>query len=112
MRPPALLSAIVIFSLFSTSQVFATDARMESFVVAVEQVYQSKGIVNTVDMKAGKLNLNMDAVPSLNWPPMTMDFNVSANKILEKIKPGQKVEFDFIEKSKSQYVITKITPAK
>lgn len=65
-----------------------------------------------MDIKAGKLNLNMDAVPSLNWPPMTMDFNVSDKKSLEKLKPGQKIEFDFIEKNKGQYMVTKITPAK
>ena len=103
---------IALFFLFSTPYVFASDARKVSFIVAEEQAYKSKGIVNSVDMKTGKLNLNMDAVPGLNWPPMAMDFNVNDKKALEKLKPGQKVEFDFIEKSKGQYMVTKIAPAK
>ncbi len=110
-----LLTALIAFSLlflFSTSQVTASDTRKNSFIVAAEQVYKSKGTVNNVDMKNHKVNLNMDAVPSLNWPPMAMDFEVSDKKTLEKLRPGQKVEFDFIEKNKGQYMVTKITPAK
>lgn len=112
MRQLTLLSAIALLFLFSTSQVFASDARKESFVAATAQEYKGKGLVNSVDMKTGKLNLNMDAVPDLNWPPMTMDFSVNDKNALKNLKPEQKVEFNFIEKGKGQYVITKIIPAK
>lgn len=111
MKALTLLITLALFFASSTS-LFASDTRWERLTVAAEQVYKSKGAVNSVDIKAGKLSLNMDAVPSLNWPPMTMDFNVSDKKTLEKLKPGQKIEFDFIEKNKGQYMVTKITPAK
>jgi len=76
------------------------------------ETYKSKGTVNRVDVKGGRTNLKMEAVPSLKWPTMTMDFDVADKQALEKIKPGQPVEFDFVEKTKNRYEIKKITPLK
>ncbi len=112
MKPLILLGTFAIFFVFSTLFSFASDSPMESIAVTTGPVYKSKGTINSVDIKTGKLSLNMDAVPSLNWPPMTMDFDVSDKKTLEKLKPAQKIEFDFIKKNKGQYMVTKTTPVK
>jgi Cu/Ag efflux protein CusF len=43
---------------------------------------------------------------------MAMNFAVSDRQALAGLKPGQKVEFKLVEKTKGQYVITEIAPVK
>lgn len=75
------------------------------------QAHPGQGTVNGVDAKAGKVNLTHGPVPTLNWPGMTMDFPVADKQALTKLKPGQKVDFKVVEKSKGQFVISEIAPA-
>ncbi|HJX18426.1 MAG TPA: copper-binding protein [Acidiferrobacterales bacterium] len=74
-------------------------------------IHKGEGTVHRVDAAAGKLNMTHGPIKSLKWPGMTMDFRVKDKAVLTGIKPGQQVEFD-LEKSDSQYVITRITPAR
>lgn len=75
---------------------------------AAEQVHRGQGTVNSVDAKAGSVKLAHGAIPSLNWPAMTMDFRVRDKTSLAALKPGQKVEFELVEEKKGSYVISRI----
>ena len=86
--------------------------KMEAAKPAAAQGHPGQGTVNSVDAKAGKVNLSHGPVASLNWPGMTMNFTVADKEALTKLKPGQKVEFKVVEKSKGQFVISEIAPAK
>ena len=88
------------------------DMKMDAGKTSPEQAHKGRGTVNGVDAKAGKVNLTHGPIASLKWPGMTMDFAVSDKQALAKLKPGQKVEFKLVEKTKGQYVITEIAPAK
>ena len=79
---------------------------------AVTESHQGKGTINSVDAKAGKINLSHEPIPSLDWPGMTMDFDVQDKGSLTKLKPGQKVTFKLIEARKGKYVISEITVVK
>jgi len=72
--------------------------------------HKGQGTVNTVDAANGKLNLSHGRIPSLNWPAMTMDFQVKDKTVLKDIKPGQKVEITIVQGSKDQFVVTQIKP--
>ena len=48
----------------------------------------------SVDAKAGKINLSHGPIASLDWPGMTMDFDVQDMALLTDLKPGQKVTFN------------------
>lgn len=85
--------------------------KMDADKSAAGQAHKGQGTVNSVDAKAGKVNLTHGPVPSLNWPGMTMDFQVKDNAVLKGITPGQKVEFNIAQTGQSQFVITSITPA-
>lgn len=74
--------------------------------------HQGRGTVNSVDAKSGKVNLDHEPIQSLNWPGMTMDFDVQNKAALTKLKPGQKVSFKLIEVRKGKYVISEITVLK
>jgi len=79
---------------------------------AVTESHQGKGTINRVDAKAGKINLTHGPIASLDWPGMTMDFDVQDKALLTKLKPGQKVTFKLIEARKGKYVISEITVVK
>jgi Cu(I)/Ag(I) efflux system protein CusF len=68
-------------------------------------VHKATGVVTRVDKE--KVMIKHDPVPSLNWPVMTMAFVAKDPKMLEKMKPGAKVDFSFT-KSGSQYLIVDV----
>lgn len=67
--------------------------------------HQATGVVKKVDPKAGTVTLAHDPVKSLKWPAMTMGFTVKDKALLEKLPPGKKIEFEFVQQGKD-YVIT------
>jgi Cu(I)/Ag(I) efflux system protein CusF len=79
---------------------------------AVTETHQGKGTVNSVDAKAGKINLSHGPIASLDWPGMTMDFDVQDRALLAKLKVGQKVSFKLVEIRKGKYVISEISVVK
>lgn len=86
--------------------------KMDTGSSAQGQVHKGQGTVNRIDEKAGKVNLAHGPIATLKWPAMTMDFAVNDKQSLTKLKPGQKVEFKLVEKTKGQYVIAEIAPVK
>ncbi len=76
-----------------------------------ERTHKGSGTVKGVDAKAGKINLAHGPIASLNWPAMTMDFQVKDPTVLKGVTPGERVEFDIVQAGQSQFVITRIAPA-
>ena len=71
------------------------------------RVHKGTGVVKSVDPNKKSVMLAHEAVASLNWPSMTMAFKADDPKLIEKLKPGNKVEFEFTQKG-SDYVITSV----
>lgn len=90
----------------------AEDMSMPMDGKAASQDHQGNGTVNSVDAKAGKINITHGPIASLDWPGMTMDFEVQDKAALAKLKPGQKVTFKLIEARKGKYVISEIASVK
>ena len=63
-----------------------------------------------VDAKAGSVTLNHGAVATLKWPAMAMEFKVANASLLEGLKPGLAVAFEFVERQPGEWVITSIKP--
>ena len=55
----------------------------------------------------GKITLSHEAIPSIGWGPMTMDFKVMDKILLNKIKKSDKVQFTLVQQG-AEYVITSI----
>lgn len=68
--------------------------------------------VNAVDAAAGKIDLSHGPIASLKWPEMTMGFRVEDNKLLQGLKPGDRINFELRgEPGKDgDYIITRIQP--
>jgi len=74
-------------------------------------VHQGQGTVEDVDARAGVVTLTHGPIPSLKWPAMTMEFQVSDKALLGSVKPGQSVAIEFVQREAGEFVITRITPA-
>jgi Cu(I)/Ag(I) efflux system membrane fusion protein len=73
--------------------------------------HKAAGTIDSIDAKAGTVSLNHGPVPTLKWPAMTMAFTVAHAALLGGLKPGQAVEFEFVERQPGEYVVTAIAPA-
>jgi Cu(I)/Ag(I) efflux system protein CusF len=71
------------------------------------QTHKGTGVVTRIDRNAGKLTLKHDPIKSLNWPAMTMAFEVKDKALLDKAKQGDKVEFSLVQ-SGNKHIITDI----
>lgn len=76
------------------------------------KTHHAIGIIKQIDMAKGNITISHGPIASLQWPAMAMAFAVEDKKSLNKLAEGQKIEFDLAEKTKGQYIITKIAPAK
>jgi membrane fusion protein, copper/silver efflux system len=72
--------------------------------------HQAQGTVDSVDAKAGMINLSHGPVPSLKWPAMTMEFKAANASLLQGLKPGAKIAIEFIERQPGEWVITRVDP--
>jgi len=75
-----------------------------------DERYIGHGVVNKLNVQAGKVNISHDPIPSIQWPKMTMDFNVKNKTDLTVLKSGMSVDFELTRKGKS-YLITHISPS-
>lgn len=71
------------------------------------QPHKASGTVEKVDAAKGTVTIAHGPVQSMNWPGMTMAFKTKDKKMLERVKPGAKVDFEFEQRGKD-YVVTRI----
>jgi len=66
------------------------------------------GTVKVVKSAEHKLNITHDPIPALNWPAMTMDFEVKDGVSLEDVHPGDRIHFGLVKSANNRYVISMI----
>lgn len=69
--------------------------------------HQASGSIEAVDPVAGTLRIHHGPVASVGWPAMTMDFVVSDKTLLNGLKSGQNIDFEFYDRD-GDYVVTSI----
>lgn len=73
--------------------------------------YTGEGAIDSVNQKTGMVTLNHDAIAALKWPAMTMEFKLANTALLQGLKPGARVTFEFVERGAGEWVVTRISPA-
>ena|SRR2546427_4257565 len=63
------------------------------------------GVVKDINAADGVVTLVHEPIKSLNWPAMTMGFKLKDKSLMDKIKPGDKVEFTLVQVG-TEYLIT------
>jgi len=61
---------------------------------AAADAHKGTGKVLSVDAASGRVELEHDAIASLQWPAMRMGFQAEDKSQLSSIKPGDRVEFE------------------
>lgn len=74
--------------------------------------HKGTGVVNSVDLEKGTVNLSHEPIETLKWPRMTMDLEVVDKALLRDLEPGTKVDFELGKKKAGGYAITSIRQAK
>lgn len=69
------------------------DAMGSMAMPAESKMVKSAGTVTAIDPASGKITLEHDAIPAVEWPAMTMGFK-SKPELLADIAVGDKVDFD------------------
>jgi len=72
--------------------------------------HHAEGKVEEIDAKTGAVSISHGPVASLKWPAMTMEFKAANESLLQTLKPGAKVAFEFVERQPGEWVITAATP--
>lgn len=69
--------------------------------------HEGVGIIKKIDPKAHKIKLSHEAIPSLNWPAMTMWF-VLKTPLPKNLKEGAEVRFEVKKAPRQKWAITHI----
>ena len=80
---------------------------LSTAVLAQGTIHKGTAVVKSVDAQKGTVMLAHGPIKSLEWPAMTMGFAAKDKKMLDGIKPGAKVEFEFIQDG-SRFLIVSI----
>jgi Cu(I)/Ag(I) efflux system membrane fusion protein len=96
------------FLIDSEASLSATVARLES----AQEIHKGRGTVSELDAQKGRVELDHEPIPSLQWPRMKMGFLVEDKGQLAALKKGDAVEFELRPKpdQDGNYVISRIGP--
>lgn len=70
------------------------------------QAHKAAGVVKSVNVEKGVVTIAHEPVESLKWPGMTMGFKARDAKLLQGVKPGQRVSFEFVQQGKDYVIIS------
>ncbi|MDR3220745.1 MAG: efflux RND transporter periplasmic adaptor subunit [Candidatus Accumulibacter sp.] len=76
---------------------------------AVAVSHRAEGQIDDIDAGSGTLNVSHGPVATLNWPGMTMEFKAANTALLQGLKPGDQIAFEFVERGPGEWVITAVT---
>jgi RND family efflux transporter MFP subunit len=86
----------------------AATAGAPAAAAPVVASHKGQGTVDGVDPKAGTISINHGPIGTLKWPAMTMEFKVANGSLLQGLKPGTPVAFEFVERNAGEFVVTSI----
>jgi len=102
----ATLAASTAFAQQKMDDMKGMDAPKPSAPNA-QMTHMATGVVKKVDANAGLVTLAHEPVKTMNWPAMTMGFQVTDKMLLDKLTVGKTVDFEFVQGSKG-YVVTAV----
>ena len=88
----------------ATGEKMDTMAQASTTAVAAGPI-RSTGVVTQVDVHAGTITFNHEAIPEIHWPAMTMQFHAEDTSILQGLAVGDHVSFQLKSASEPQTVI-------
>ena len=81
-----------------------------SATVAAASAPRNVGEATVEKVSRDALTLSHGPIPSLKWPPMTMDFKLPPGGMPSKVQAGDKVTFEFVVAADGSAQLTLVTP--
>ncbi len=69
--------------------------------------HQGLGTLESINAD-GSVSITHEAIKTLGWPGMTMDFALANSSLAQGIQPGTAISFELVERKPGEYVITKL----
>jgi Cu/Ag efflux protein CusF len=88
--------------------VFSGQAVSQSQESPVQVTHQATGKVVALDRDKSTIRIAHDAIPSLGWPGMTMNFGVAKSPLPDGLKAGDAVRFELRQFDSKKWEIFKI----
>lgn len=112
MKRTVCLLSILMLPLTANLTAYAADMDMSNMDMGSSSnthptVIEAVGVVNQIDEVKGIINISHEAIKSMEWPAMTMNFTVQDTKLIRKFTKGKKIHFTFIQQL-GKYVITDV----
>lgn len=88
-------------TLSSTAVVWADQTHEHAHqpsATQTQQLIQTQGVVESVDLANKKVTVHHDPITSLNWPAMTMRFTAEDVALIQNLKPNDNIRFTFEQK--------------
>lgn len=86
-------------------------AEAERVVPAATGVsHRASGRIDDYDPKNGTASIEHGPIESLKWPGMTMEFKIANEALVKGLKPGARIDFEFVERGQGEWVITSVKP--
>lgn len=73
--------------------------------------HRAEGKIESIDVGEDSASISHGPVASLKWPAMTMEFKFANAALLQGLKPGAAIAFEFVERGQGEWVITSVKPA-
>jgi Cu/Ag efflux protein CusF len=106
-RSIAPIAALMVMALGTALHAAEPSHQHHEATQPAGQVHQGRGIIEALDPVKGVVTIEHDAIASLNWPKMVMDFKVSPPSLLKGLKEGARVVFDLVQTGK-EVTLTRI----
>ncbi|MBD3609595.1 MAG: copper-binding protein [Gammaproteobacteria bacterium] len=105
------LASIILVMAAVQPPINAATIKAEStqpLLLAAGQSHHGIGTVTNVDQKGRRIEFKHGPVKSIGWMGMQMYFSVDDTELLDGIKVGDKVAFEFIETRDKRFVVIDI----
>ena len=98
------------FLIDSEASIKGTESRMKPEPArSLVPTHQGTGRVEAIDKD--EITISHGAIPSLQWPEMTMSFKLSSSGLPQDIKTGDRVDFEIKPVADGEYEIVSIAKA-
>ena len=69
--------------------------------------HQAQGTLDAINAD-GTVSITHEAIKTLGWPGMTMDFALANSSLVQGVRPGAAISFELVERKPGEYVVTKL----
>ncbi|MFP4611451.1 MAG: efflux RND transporter periplasmic adaptor subunit, partial [Thiohalophilus sp.] len=80
-----------------------SDSDAEDSEKEADEDIRGTGVLHEIEAEDNRVNMTHDPIPEIDWPEMTMSFDVKPDVELDAFSPDDKVEFD-LEEGEDGYI--------